>query len=147
MRVPYENLKTNYLCMKYLTPILIVLFFTSCNVRSNKKESSTIDSAALIAEIPNKDTVKEGQLIDFQNTIVIPHKNLEIQNNKNIIYCSSFEISWNKIRDEILNSPILLDKYVAWVDYLNKLPKNNSISSDYISAIVGFGKDDILSYP
>jgi len=131
--------------MKYLTQILIVLFLTSCNVGSNKKESYTIDSATLIAEIPNQDTIKEGQFIDFQNTIIIPHKNLEIQNNKNIIYCSSFEISWNKIRDEILKSPVLLDKHVAWVDYLNKLPKNNSISSDYISAIVGFVKDDILS--
>jgi len=110
--------------MKYLTQILIVFIITSCHVRSDKEESNTVA---------------------FQNTIILPAKNLEIQKNKNVIYCASFEISWNKIRDEILNDPILLDKYVAWVDYLNKQPKNNSISPDYISAIAGFGKDDILS--
>ena len=131
--------------MKYLTQILIVLVLSSCNIRSNKKESYTMDSVTSMAEIPNRDTVIKGQFIDFQNTIILPHKNLEIQNNKNYVYCSSFEISWNKIRDEILNSPVLLDRHIAWVDSLNKLPENNSISPDYISAIVGFSKDDILA--
>lgn len=80
----------------------------------------------------------------YNSTIVSPHKLAEI-GKENIIYCSSFEIAWNKIKEEIIKEPIQLNKSVSWLDVLNTLPKNNSIGAEYITTIAGLGKDGVLN--
>ena len=78
-------------------------------------------------------------------TVVYPFVQAPILKDQSSLYCASFEIAWNKIRDDIINQPIKLEQTVAWVEYLNDAPKNTSIGEKYITALAGFGKDNISS--
>lgn len=132
--------------MKHLILILTVLLLASCNIKTNKQYQGNVDYSEVKNDVTVLDTIDRNEVKnEYQNSLISPAINMTIEKDKNSIYCSSFEISWNKIRDEILNGHIQFSKSVAWVDFLNEQPKNNSISSEYVSSIVGFGKDDILT--
>ena len=72
---------------------------------------------------------------------ITPVLETEITPGSNLIYCSSFEISWKKIQNEVIGDNIQLEKNIEWVDYLNQTPGNTSVSPQFISTIAGHGKE------
>lgn len=61
----------------------------------------------------------------------------------NTVYCSSFEIAWQSLRDNVFRQPIVLDRDYEWVNTLNAKPVNHSLSKEYYSAFSGFSKDEV----
>lgn len=77
--------------------------------------------------------------------VVSPSLHSEIIDSVSNVYCSSIAISWNSLQENIFKGPVLLEKNISWVDFLNRESKNKSISKEYFSVFSGFGSDNVLS--
>src|SRR5687768_6206700 len=67
--------------------------------------------------------------------IVSPSLHSEIIDSISNVYCSSLAISWHSLQENIFKGPILLEKNISWVDFLNRESKNKSISQEYFSVV------------
>lgn len=79
-----------------------------------------------------------------RNTVIAPTADARIEKNRNVVYCSSFEMSWYKLRDSIIKSPIQLSRPVEWVNSLNE-SNNKSVSKEFVCLGVGFARDSVQS--
>jgi hypothetical protein len=67
-----------------------------------------------------------------------------LEPGRNIIFCSTFQIAWNEMKDTIIKEDILLDEHLDLVYRLNRqLSTREDISGDDYLAIAGFGTDNI----
>jgi hypothetical protein len=78
-----------------------------------------------------------------RSTFVSPVSNVILVDSINTVYCSSFEIAWQSLRDNVFKQPIVLDKNFQWVNVLNEKSVTKSLGKEYYSAFSGFGKDQI----
>ena len=77
--------------------------------------------------------------------IITPHMEANIIEGRNIVYCSTFQIAWNMLQDEILMEKILLEGRPAIADLLNKqLNSKKDISELSYVAMGGELTDDFL---
>lgn len=78
--------------------VLVVIYFSvkvtriwiSSNELSNQKENFS------------------GNSNDLKNTVIVPTLDSPIQSGKNTIWCSSFQLAWNEMKDNIVKEPILV---------------------------------------
>jgi len=61
---------------------------------------------------------------DQKSTTIAPHLESRIESGRNIIYCATFQIAWNKLQNDIIKEPIKLDGAEEDVAELNKQPLN-----------------------
>jgi hypothetical protein len=82
---------------------------------------------------------------ELRSTIITPHLEQEIFPGKNVIYCATFQLAWNELRDDIIGEDIRLINGPAMAPVLNKkaFTKNDLSDSSYV-AMAGFGRDDIV---
>ena len=82
---------------------------------------------------------------DLPNTIITSHLEEKVIPGKNLIYCSTFQLAWNELRDEIIKEDIRLTDEPSMVKVLNKkMTTKADISEDCYVATAGFGGDGIL---
>lgn len=43
---------------------------------------------------------------DLKKTHITPHMEVPIQSGQNLVYCSTFQIAWNKLKDDIIQEDI-----------------------------------------
>jgi hypothetical protein len=93
---------------------------------------------------------KEGTTAELNSsvlkkTIITPHMEQEIIAGKNIIYCSTFQLAWNELKDGIVKEDIKMTDEPPMVKILNKglSTKADLSEKDYV-AMAGFGKDSII---
>jgi hypothetical protein len=104
--------------------IVCLLFFNSC--RNNKTSIANVNSRSL------------------KTTSVSAHLEAEIEQSHNILYCASFQLAYNTLKDDIIKADIRFPYALAIAERLN----NATISADDIShteyiAMVGTKNDDI----
>lgn len=82
---------------------------------------------------------------ELKQTNVSPHMESEIEKGKNLIYCVTFQLAWNELKDNIIKENIKLTDEPNIAPFLNKSlsTKKDLSDNDYV-AMVGFGKDKIL---
>lgn len=81
----------------------------------------------------------------LKQTVVTPVLEEKIT-DKNILYCSTFQMAWNELKNSIIKDNIALDKALPIVDSLNKEEATkDDVSKDSVVAMAGFGKDDIVA--
>lgn len=69
----------------------------------------------------------------------------KITSDKNLIYCSTFQLAWNELKDKIIKDNIYFLDEPEMVKYLNKsLSTKKDLSEESFVALAGFAKDDIL---
>jgi hypothetical protein len=80
-----------------------------------------------------------------ETTRVTPHMQVPITTGQNVVYCSTFQIAWNDMKDDIVGEDIRLEKPLALVDRLNRsLSTRADISEvDYV-AEVGVASDTFI---
>lgn len=80
------------------------------------------------------------------NTIVTPYTDKEIPASDNLLYCSTFQLAWNELQDNMIGAPIKLEDDPMMAQKLNEqeFTKDGLAEEDYI-AMVGFGRDDIVA--
>ncbi|SMC15980.1 hypothetical protein SAMN02745134_00002 [Clostridium acidisoli DSM 12555] len=82
---------------------------------------------------------------NLNNTIIIPYMNSQIVTGNNLVYCSTFQLAWNELKDNIIKGNIIIDGNPAGVNFLNEgLSTKNDISEKYYLAMAGYNKDDII---
>jgi len=78
-------------------------------------------------------------------TIVTPVLDTVFDPNKNIIYCSTFQMAWNSLYSDVIKETIEIENKPWYLDKLNELVNlPPQISSDAYVSLAGFGKDNII---
>lgn len=111
--------------------VLIVILTLSIYTPSNGARNYGLDKSIEI------DTVGKG-------IVVHPSLNGLIIDSLTNIYCSSLQIAWRSLQKNIFKGPILLDRKIPWVDFLNRDTSSNSLSKEFFSVKSGFGRDSVL---
>ncbi len=102
-----------------------VLAFCSCS--SDNKPISNIDSKNL------------------KNTIFTPRLNQEIKTGQNVVYCSSFQLAWNELKDKIVHEAVRLENEPPLGSFLNDgLSNKDDVSADGYLAMAGFAGENIV---
>ncbi len=93
------------------------------------------------------DNQNEGEVEkeSYKRTIITPHMEANIKEGKNLLYCSTFQLAWNELKEDIIKEDILLQNEPPMVKMLNKgLSTKEDISEKNYVAMVGFEKDGII---
>jgi len=79
----------------------------------------------------------------LEDTIISAHMEQPLEEGKNVVYCSTFQLCWNDMKD-IFDDNIELVDGPEMVDFLNKsLSTKADISDEYYVAVAGFAGDNI----
>jgi len=73
----------------------------------------------------SKQEEPRSSITKTENTIITPHLGAQIDSNNNLIYCSSFQMAWNKLRDDVIKGNILLESDPVSARQLNKKLQSN----------------------
>ena len=92
--------------------------------------------------------VSVGQIAaneDLPATDISSHMEAPISSGRNVVYCATFQIAWNQLKDDILKEGIKVQAPVAMVAFLNKslAVEADMDEKDYL-ALAGFVKGDIV---
>lgn len=95
--------------------------------------------------IVNRDKTFDGNSSELKYTAILPTLNSPAAQNRNLIWCSSFQLAWNEFKNDIVQEPILLSSSQNLADLLNHAPqsKQDILDGDYY-ARAGFIKDNII---
>jgi hypothetical protein len=89
-------------------------------------------------------TEKTASSKDLKQTVITPVLEKYIPENKNVIYCSSFQLAWNELRDNMIKETIRLENPPNYLDFLNKSDfSSKDLSPESYLALVGYKKDGI----
>lgn len=113
-----------------VVPILILsgpLVMTNCSNEAIHEQHLKIDSRGL------------------KRTIITPHMEQEIRPGENVVYCASFQLAWNEVKDSIIKDNVRLEGDPPLVNYLNRSlsDKKNISQNDYL-AMAGLVRDSII---
>ncbi|MEW5894821.1 MAG: hypothetical protein AB1650_03525 [Candidatus Omnitrophota bacterium] len=92
-----------------------------------------------------KVTPKQLKSTELKDTIITAYLQNEMVAGKNMMFCSTFQIAWDILSDEIIKEPLQLSDHPKMEQALNqRLTGVNDISEDYYLAMAGFNKDGIV---
>src|SRR5262245_9268404 len=60
-----------------------------------------------------------GPSDQLRQTLVVPTLDSPIEDGKTVVWCASFQLAWNRLRDDIARGPVRLDGALAVADRLN----------------------------
>ena len=79
------------------------------------------------------------------STVITPVLDSKIYSNENIIYCSTAQLAWNSLYNDLLKETIEIENQPWYVNKLNDMIKiPQQISNDSYIALAGSGKDKII---
>jgi hypothetical protein len=82
---------------------------------------------------------------ELKSTAVSAHMEKEIKQGENILYCSTFQLAWNQLTDDIIKEEIKLFDNPETSQKLNKrLTGKKDLSDKYYLAMAGYGRDNIV---
>lgn len=83
---------------------------------------------------------------DLKSTIITTNLEEKLEDDKNTVYCSTFQLAWNELMDNIIKGPVKLKDSPNVTEVLNKqlITRKDLNEKDYV-AMAGYGKDGILN--
>lgn len=90
-------------------------------------------SLLLVSENVSAQGIEPEQIasVKLKQIIITPHMEENISFGKNVLYCSTFQIAWNMLQNDIIKEDILLDGDPLMVRLLNKqLSTKSDISEE-----------------
>jgi len=89
----------------------------------------------------------ESNVVDKRDaTVLAPVLDYALEDGRNVIWCASFQLAWNELRDVVIGSDITLQDGPDWVSILNrKTVTKDDLSPDAYVALVGRKKDNIVA--
>ncbi len=79
----------------------------------------------------------------YEATVVAAYIEHEIPRNANLVFCTTFQIAWNKLKDDIIKDAITMVEQPGMVDFLNTGKVGAISNRDYV-ADAGSGGDNIV---
>ena len=92
----------------------------------------------------DKETFK-ADAKELKQTAISPVLTAGIEDNKNVIWCSTFQLAWNVLKDKVIKEDIKLNEGPDLVNELNgsSASKRDLSKKSYV-AMAGFGADEIV---
>ncbi len=75
----------------------------------------------------------DGPSEGLEATVIVPTLDTPMPPDKNVIWCASFQLAWNEMRDEIVGEPIRIENAGQIADRLNdaKVTKDDLVPGSY----------------
>lgn len=81
----------------------------------------------------------------FPMTALVPTLDTPIPKGKSAIWCSSFQLAWNRLKDEVAKGPVQLTNAQTVADRLNNAEQTDGdLNSEDVYAAAGLAKDGIV---
>ncbi len=92
-----------------------------------------------------KDKTFDGPSTELGQTVVVPSLASELPGGKNVVWCSSFQLAWNGLKDDIIKEPVELAEHRELAELLNRPgPSKKDIGPDDYYANAGLVADGII---
>lgn len=87
----------------------------------------------------------DGKSKDLHQTVIVPTLDTPIPDRRSAIWCSSFQLAWNRLKNDVAGGPILLENAQPLADRLNhaEYPETDLAPETFYSA-AGLVRDDIM---
>ena len=86
-----------------------------------------------------------GDSTALKETVIVPTLDTPMPAGKNVIWCASFQIAWNHLKDDIIKAPIILTDYQMVADRLNcKATADTDLPPNSYDALAGFVRRGII---
>ncbi len=120
---------------------IILYVLSGAAILANSGCSSDKD---MIPEPPLEMTY-DGNSTDLKHTIILPTLDTPMPKGKNVIWCSSFQLAWNQLKDNVIGEPVKLTGAEEIANRLNLAKQSRAdISDESCYAAAGLVKDGIL---
>jgi hypothetical protein len=87
----------------------------------------------------------DGTSDELRDSIVVPTLDTPIPDGKSAIWCASFQLAWNRLRDDVAKGPIQLANAQPIADRLNRAQSyDGDVESDSVYTAAGFARDGIV---
>jgi hypothetical protein len=98
-------------------------------------------------ELIQREKTFDGDSNCLKSTVIVPVLDACLPAGKNVIWCSSFQLAWNELKNNIIKEPIKLKNAENLAGNLNnaKQTTNDIDVGDYFAA-AGFVKDGIVEH-
>ena len=81
----------------------------------------------------------------LKDTVIVPTLDSPCPPNKNVIWCSSFQLAWNAVRDDVIGAPLDVPEAAEVAARLNAAEQSVSdIDPDCVYATGGYIRDGII---
>ncbi len=86
----------------------------------------------------------EGDSTGLEHTVIVPTLDTPMPPGKNVIWCSSFQVAWNHLRDDVIKAPVKVANAEEVADRLNRAPQSEAdLPEGSYYAAAGFVSDGI----
>jgi hypothetical protein len=87
----------------------------------------------------------DGDSQKLAHTVIVPTLETPIPEDKSAIWCSSFQIAWNRLKEDVLHEPVVLKGAETASSRLNGAkPSDKDLSPQSFYAAAGWAKDGIV---
>lgn len=81
----------------------------------------------------------------LRETVIVPTLDSPLPEGKSAIWCASFQLAWNRLKDDVAGEPIRLANAQDVADRLNRARSSKiDLEPDSVFAAAGLGRDDIV---
>jgi hypothetical protein len=85
-----------------------------------------------------------GDSAKLERTVIVPTLDTPMPPGKNVIWCSSFQVAWSHMKDEVVKAPIKVANAQAVADRLNNAPQSEAdLDPESFYAAAGFAPEVI----
>jgi hypothetical protein len=86
-----------------------------------------------------------GSSAEMERTVIVPTLDTPMPEGKNVVWSASFQVAWNRLRDDILKGPVKIDKGADVAARLNASPvTEKDLPKGSFYAAAGWVKDGIV---
>ena len=118
-----------------ITSILLVVVTITC--LGGCRKPSEEQSAQSVRSVKSE---------DLERTVIVPTLDSQMSLGKNVIWCSSFQLAWNKLKQDIIGEPVQIENAHEMSDMLNTSKVTHmDVPEESCYVAAGFVKDGILS--
>jgi hypothetical protein len=104
----------------------------------DKPHSATYDPPALFFD---------GTSDRLKQTVIVPTLDSPIPEGKSAIWCVSFQLAWNHLKDDVAREPLKLTKAQPIADRLNRADHSEAdVGADAVYAAAGLAKNGIVEH-
>ena len=86
-----------------------------------------------------------GDSRNLQQSVVVPTLDSPLPEGKNVIWCASFQMAWDRLKDDVAGGPVRVENAEALATRLNhSIVSASTLPDDSTYAAAGFVKDGIV---
>jgi hypothetical protein len=89
----------------------------------------------------------DGTSDRLEQTVIVPTLDSPVPAGKSAIWCASFQLAWNRLKDDVAKEPLQLTNAQPIADRLNRTNHSEAdVGPDAVYAAAGLAKDGIVEH-